>query len=99
MRVLFIAILVFGLFSCENPEPEKSPKLIQEALQARLDKYARNKRNNCYNSLMSDAQKLVDSLVAEQLNLDTIDFPRRPIKPNSPGLKEIPKDLELKPIK
>lgn len=99
MRSLLILLIIGIGISCENPEPEKNPKLIEDALQSRLERFMTKKRKSCKERLMTDVHSMVDSIIAEQLNLDTIDFPARPIKPSNPGLKEVPTDLELSPIK
>ena len=92
--------MVLCIFSsCENPKPQNSEELIQKAYEQKLEAFKDNKRSQCLNGILMDAEILVDSIIAQQLNLDTIDFPRKPIKPNSPDIKDIPEEFELAPIK
>lgn len=91
--------LLLGLFSCNEPTTNNSEELIEKAFLQKLESFKSNKRSDCLNGIMIDAEVLVDSIIAQQLNLDTIDFPRKPIKPNSPELKEIPEKFDLEPIK
>lgn len=96
-----ISVLIFILIStsCENKVGEISDDLIEKAFLQKLETFKENKREECLNGIMVDAEELVDSIIAEQLSLDTIDFPRKPTKPNSPSLKEIPEEFDLEPIK
>jgi len=93
------AILLLGFISCGEIKTNNSEDLIEKAFLQKIESFKANKREDCLNGIMSDAEILVDSIIAQQLNLDTIDFPRKPIKPNSPDLKEIPEKFDLKPIK
>lgn len=97
--LLFCLLFGFALFSCENPNPQNSDTLIDKAFNQKIEAFKSKKREDCFNGIMADAEALVDSIIAQQLNLDTIDFPRKPIKPNSPNIKEIPEEFELAPIK
>lgn len=95
-------LVVFSLslwYACENTAPPKSEKLIHEAIDQKIALFKANKNKECLENVFYDANKLVDSIIAQQLNLDTVPFPNRPIKPNSPDLKKIPKELKLEPIK
>ena len=87
------------LYACENTDPPKSEKLIQEAIAQKIALFKANKNKECLENVFYDANKLVDSIIAQQLNLDTVPFPNRPIKPMSPELKKIPEELKLEPIK
>lgn len=92
-------LLLVGFSSCENSKPQNSETLIVKSFNQKIESFKASKRRDCLNGIMEDAEVLVDSIIAQQLNIDTIDFPRKPIKPNSPNLKEIPEEFELAPIK
>lgn len=85
--------------ACQKVESPKATDLIEKALNEKIESFKENKRNECYASIYMDAEMLVDSIIAQQLNLDTIDFPNKPLKPRSPNIKEIPKEFILAPIK
>lgn len=92
-------IFILGMQSCQKEQPKKATDLIEKALNQKIETFKENKRTECYERIFTDAEILVDSIIAQQLNLDTIDFPNKPIKPNSPNIKEIPEEFELAPIK
>lgn len=96
---LTFILFVIGFVSCENPKPKNSEILMNKAFTQKIEAFKVNKRKDCLNGIMVDAEALVDSIIAEQLNLDTIDFPRKPIKPSSPDIKNISEEFELVPIK
>ena len=101
-RIIVLAIVIifaFALQSCEKKQPKKATALIEKSLNQKIETLKENKRRECYESIYTDAEVLVDSIIAQQLNLDTIDFPRKPIKPLSPNIKDIPEEFELAPIK
>lgn len=98
--IIIVAILsVLGIQSCQKEPPKKATHLIEKALNQKIESFKENKRKECYETIYTDAEILVDSIIAQQLNLDTIDFPNKPIKPNSPRIKDISEEFELAPIK
>lgn len=96
---ILAAIVLCSFTSCENEKPKNSEALISKAFHQKIESFKANKRSECLDGIMVDAEVLVDSIIAQQLNLDTIDFPRKPIKPNSPSIKDIPEAFELEPMK
>lgn len=99
-NIIIVAILfVLGIQSCQMEPPKKATLLIEKALSQKIESFKESKRKECYETIYTDAEILVDSIIAQQLNLDTIDFPNKPIKPNSPRIKDIPEEFELAPIK
>ena len=99
-RILIAAILsIFAMWSCQKEQPKKATDLIEKALNQKIETFKENKRKECYETIFTDAEVLVDSIIAQQLNLDTFDFPSKPIKPISPNIKDIPEEFELEPIK
>jgi len=99
-NIIIVGVLsILGLQSWQKEQPKKATALIEKALNQKIETFKENKRTECYESIYTDAEILVDSIISQQLNLDTIDFPNKPIKPNSPSIKEIPEEFELAPIK
>ena len=100
-RLMYLGsvFLICCFLACENPEITKSEELISKALNQKIDKFKSNKRRECDEQIRLDAEVLVDSIIAQQLHLDTIQFPNRPVKPSTPDIKEIPEELLLQPIK
>ena len=99
-RILFLIMFtILILSSCKKEKPQEVTNLIEKALNQKIESFKENKRQECYETIFTDAEKLVDSIIAQQLNLDTIDFPTKPLKPRSPSIKEIPEEFELEPIK
>ena len=97
--VVAILLSIFAMLSCAKEQSKKATHLIEKALNQKIESFKLNKRQECFESIFTDAEVLVDSIIAQQLNLDTIDFPNKPIKPNSPNIKDIPEEFELAPIK
>lgn len=98
MGTLIVTFLIV-VTSCHDTTIKNSEELISKAFLQKIESFKENKRQECLNGIMIDAEALVDSIIAQQLNLDTVEFPRKPIKPNSPDLKEIPEEFKLAPIK
>lgn len=93
-----IALVIALLSSCTTEEPAETD-LVAKSLLQKMETFKTKKRTECIEKIYEDANKYVDSIIADQLNLDTISFPNRPMKPQSPEVKELPEDLELAPIK
>ncbi len=99
-RIIIVALVsISALLSCQKEQPKEVTNLIEKALNQKIESFKENKRKECYETIYTDAEVLVDSIVAQQLTLDTIDFPHKPIKPNSPNIKDISEEFELVPIK
>lgn len=85
MRNKLLFFLVFGLwFSCTVPEDEISMALIQSKLDEEAANYERLRLFNCRQSLMNDVEKMVDSIMINNLNFNIgegLYFPSRPLKP------------------
>ena len=96
---IFVALLLYSFASCENPKPKNSEALISKAFYQKVEAFKIKKREECLDGILVDAEVVVDSIIAQQLNLDTIDFPRKPIKPNRPDIKEVPEEFDLVPIR
>lgn len=96
---IILLLCIVGILSCQKESSQNSTDLIAMALAQKIETFKENKRNECYETIYSDAEMLVDSIIAQQLNLDTIDFPTKPNKPNSPSIKAIPEEFKLMPIK
>lgn len=92
-------VMIVSLSACETEAPVRMESLIENALHQKVEAFKRSKREKCSEDLFRDAEKLVDSIIAQQLNLDTFQFPNKPLKPVTPDLKKIPDSLLLKPIK
>ncbi len=98
-KIVTIAILAcFVLISCNEKPTIKSEHLINKALDKKIARFKYKKRKSCFDNIYRDAERLVDSMISQQLQLDTVAFPQKPIRPKSSEIKEIPEALELVPI-
>ena len=97
-RLMVLIVVIAFIASCKKKVVVSVEELMDKSFQQKVERFKKKKREDCAAELMHDAEELVDSIIAEQLNLDTISFPVKPIKPNAPKLKDLPVELELKPI-
>ena len=93
---------IFILTYCHQPDREELVKpLMEERLEERLSEVKNHERNKCYETLMTDAIKIADSLLRENPLLFKIDSLERPPKPSKPVAPEIQKPSDtvlLKPL-
>ena len=88
-------LIVFSLLAFDQKEEEifeeetdNIPILVQKELDRRLEKYKQTILDKCRTKAIEDAEFYIDSLVAEELKLqtsDTIKFPAKPIRPELKG--------------
>ena len=70
--IITVVLSVFVLFSCKDEPITIGNDLVVKALNQKIESFKENKRKECYETIFSDAEILVDSIIAEQLNLDTV---------------------------
>lgn len=71
----------------EQKEEAKLSKLVQEALEKKMDNFHKTIIDKCIKDAIKDAEVFVDSLVAEEFKIqgaDTLAFPRKPVRPVLP---------------
>ena len=85
--LIVLSFFAFDQKEEENPLKEESdniPILVQKELDRRLENYKQTILNKCRTKAIEDAEFYIDSLVAEELKLqtsDTIRFPAKPVRP------------------
>lgn len=74
--------------------------LVDRTVQARLDDFARKKRQECRAALLAEAGRIVDSLLLAEAKMQLEDSlaRRRPTKPIQPPLVPALDSLPVKPI-
>lgn len=98
---VFIIILIFSLFSCSPKDNAEISPLILEKLQEKNRLYTEDILARCKKAAVEKAEKYVDSIFSEQIQIslnDTIFFPVKPIKPPSEGEIKIIDTVRVKPI-
>lgn len=89
------------LFSaCEKPPLYTREELIQRTLQERLEEYEQLLMTRCQEKALERAELLIDSILIEEAraNIDTINRPAKPIKPEAPE-RQLPRDsVPIKPL-
>ena len=85
-RIGYILIITLMALAC-NPELPDSAILIKEICDKRVAEYKNQRLKECRQEAISEAETVVDSIVHNMLQLglaDTIYFPAKPTRPNSP---------------
>jgi len=80
-------IFLLCLYGCKNELPDRQ-ELIDKYYVEKESEFINRKTNNCKNEAIAEAQVVIDSLLHNWVNanlFDTLDFPTKPLKPNSPG--------------
>ncbi len=86
MRIFLIAISLSALLSC-GPELPDSQQLIDQMLEDKISSFEAQKKAECKEKALDDAEMHVDSIVLRLLNLDLVDtlnFPSKPTRPSAP---------------
>lgn len=86
MKKLVLAHIVLFLLAC-SPELPDTDSVVQEIYAVKVEKLNQNKWNDCLDNIAKDAKNDLDSIVHRLMKadiMDTIDFPSRPVRPNSP---------------
>lgn len=97
--ILIFVVIVISAFQVEKPDKES---LMAEALINRVEKYKKGLLDKCREKVLSDAEMMVDSIIAVELGagpIDTLDFPPKPQRPafeSYDSLQDV--DVELKPL-
>ena len=90
--------------STEVPQKESSmllPPLVQKALDEKLTRYKNTILKKCKEKAYKAAEAYIDSLVAEELKIqssDTIKFPAKPIRPTLGGPIKLNDSTAIAPI-
>jgi len=67
---------------------KKTPDLVQKEVERKLEKFKLSIIKRCTENAIKNAEIFIDSLVADELELqrnDTIAFPAKPTRPVQPG--------------
>jgi len=85
-KLKIISLLTgFALITSFAIVPKDKAQLIQERLVKRMENYKNEQLNKCYKKAMEEAEAAVDSIISVELGagpIDTLDFPRKPQKPD-----------------
>lgn len=77
-------------------------QLIKESLEKRIQNYKMEKLDKCYKKALQEAESAVDSIIAIELGagpIDTLDFPRKPLKPKFEPYDSLKQDtVPIKPL-
>ena len=97
-----LLILLFSLAACETQEDlqEQVKRLIDERVESRLDKYTETMRNRCEERILTEATRIVDSILIERARMakDTILKPVRVDRPDLPELKTLSDTTPVAPL-
>lgn len=86
MKKLILAHTLLLLLSC-SPELPDTDTVVQEIYAVKVENLNKDKWNDCLDNIAKDAKSDLDSIVHRLMKadiMDTIDFPSRPVRPNSP---------------
>jgi hypothetical protein len=92
--------LVCLLPACEKPPPYTREELIERTLQERLEEYEQLLMTRCQEKALEHAALLIDSILIDEAraNIDTINRPAKPLKPEAPE-RQLPRDsVPIKPL-
>ncbi|MCB0646558.1 MAG: hypothetical protein KDC49_07840 [Saprospiraceae bacterium] len=98
-----LSLLSFCLFlvACLPDETGIDMGLIEKKLYEEGENYKRLRLFNCRQSLMIDVEKMVDSIMINNINFSVgegILFPGRPYKPNYVGYIQLNDTLKARPF-
>lgn len=82
----YIIMLVFSCISC-GPELPDGDKLVKEIYDQKVSEFMSEKKSDCKQKALDDAESKVDSIIHDMLSVslvDTLDFPTKPTRPSSP---------------
>ena len=96
--ILVVAVMMLS-FVVVNKDKET---LFNETLTKRIESYKQDLLNECTEDAIQEAEMKVDSIIAVELGagpIDTIDFPRKPSKPNFESFDSLNQEqLDIKPL-
>lgn len=99
-RLMIIGIILL-LFSCsESREREATEKYVAAKVEEGVEQRKNEFLERCREESLAIASQKADSILRAIIfqKLDTLNRPRRPIKPVRPGFEPTNKDEELKPL-
>jgi len=98
--ILFAVVLIMATSFVMVQKDKK--QLIQESLDKRMEDYKMEKLEKCYKKALQEAEAAVDSIIALELGagpIDTLDFPRKPLKPQFEPYDSLKQDtVPIKPF-
>ena len=81
-----LILLTLLTCACRSDLPD-TDTLVKEIYDQRVEEFLAQKKADCKNRALLEAESQVDSIVHDMLNIglvDTVDFPERPLRPVSP---------------
>jgi len=101
-NVISIFILSI-LISCQDETANLTIQniRIKDALEKRKEEYKQQILERCSTEAILKAEEYVDSIISEEISFrlsDSIIFPDKPLKPNSPGKITISDTIRARPI-
>ena len=104
-QCVVISFVLILLSSCnilwDKPPPTVQDQVIIEKAEERINTYIRQKRETCYNNIITEAEIHVDTTITrliDQYIKDTTYFPPRPDRPIRPDALELDSNFRPEPI-
>ena len=91
------ALLLFNFVACSNKYQLKED-IIQQEVEANVEKYKAKRRAECMVAAMDSANKIVDSLIIVKMTAYDTSLLRRPLKPIKPIIKSPLDTTPVQPI-
>ncbi len=100
--ILILFLLSFLSPACQPEYDEQAiaKQLMDEALQERIDNYKRIRAERCWDGVLREANRLVDSILfmEAKMAMDTVTRPPLPTRPVAPEKKILEDSTPVKPF-
>lgn len=101
MKFILILLGSFMITSFVQVTKDRE-QLMQERLEKRMLDWKTERLERCYKKAMEEAETTVDSIISIELGagpIDTLDFPRKPLKPAFEAYDSLKQDtIPIKPL-
>lgn len=85
-EILFFILIIIFLGSCDDKLPDKN-EVVQRIYESKKKNFFEKEKAKCYKELVKAAEEKLDSVIIKYVQadiLDTVRFPKKPIKPIKP---------------
>lgn len=100
--ILLCVVLSIAISACEDKSKREAVinEMKEASLQSRIQRYKDTRMNRCVDGLMAEANRLVDSILIEELKLatDTLGKPPKPLKPLGKEKKVLTDSTPIRPF-
>jgi hypothetical protein len=103
-NILVLSSMLILLWSFQLPkdiDQSKIPLKIKKKLDQELAEYYSVRRKACELDALVRAEDFVDSIIVNKINIDVlkgISFPKKPVRPQSPGEIKLDDTTVIRPI-